>query len=165
MAELVTLTSGKPAALILLRSTEAPIALEPMPASHAKTMFLIGVGEDGDAAGAHALTDQGRGNRALLALQGLHPVGGLVEVVFVAGALLAFRITEAIRKDTVVAKQHREGHADVAVACGLGETAMMLPGAAGDRRPAPVTTRVKMPVMPPPIAARIIIGFIRTYGK
>ena len=42
---------------------------------------------------------------------------------------------------------------------------MMLPGAAGDRSPAPVTTSVKMPVMPPPIAAKIVIGFIRTYGK
>ena len=39
-------------------------------------------GEDGDAAGIHARTGQGGGNRALLALQGFHPVGGFVQVVF-----------------------------------------------------------------------------------
>ena len=104
IAELVTLTSVKPAALILLRSTEAPIALEPMPASQAKTMFLIGVGEDGDAAGAHALTDQGLRTPSSSCPSG--PPSGAVawSRSSSAGALLAFRITEAIRKDTVVAK-------------------------------------------------------------
>ena len=54
MAELVTLTSGNPAALILFRSTEAPMALEPMPASQANTMFLMGpVGPVGAPAGPH----------------------------------------------------------------------------------------------------------------
>ena len=59
MEALVTLTSGKPAALILLRSTEAPMALEPMPASHANTMFLMGPAMHGRAAGAAARTHQG----------------------------------------------------------------------------------------------------------
>ena len=42
IATFCTSTSAKPAFLILLRSTEAPIALDPMPASQAKTMRWIG---------------------------------------------------------------------------------------------------------------------------
>src|SRR3712207_4383770 len=42
MATLTTETSSKPAFLSLLRSTEAPIALDPMPASQAKTILRIG---------------------------------------------------------------------------------------------------------------------------
>ena len=42
MAELVTNTSGNPPPWIFLRRTEAPIADEPIPASQAKTMLLIG---------------------------------------------------------------------------------------------------------------------------
>ena len=43
IATFCTSTSVKPAFLILLRSTEAPIALDPMPASQAKTMRWIGL--------------------------------------------------------------------------------------------------------------------------
>ena len=42
MALFVTSTSSKPAARTFLRSTVAPIAEEPMPASQAKTIFRIG---------------------------------------------------------------------------------------------------------------------------
>ena len=42
MALLTTFTSPKPAAWIFLRSTEAPIAEEPMPASQANTMVFTG---------------------------------------------------------------------------------------------------------------------------
>ena len=41
MALLTTVTSPCPAAWIFLRSTEAPIAEEPMPASQAKTIERI----------------------------------------------------------------------------------------------------------------------------
>ena len=42
IAELLTLTSPYPAFWILRRSTEAPIAEDPMPASQANTMLWIG---------------------------------------------------------------------------------------------------------------------------
>src|SRR5690625_5793156 len=42
MALLVTSMSSKPAARTFLRSTVAPIAEEPMPASQAKTIFSMG---------------------------------------------------------------------------------------------------------------------------
>ena len=42
IALLITVTSVKPAAWTFLRSTEAPIAEEPMPASQANTMLRIG---------------------------------------------------------------------------------------------------------------------------
>ena len=42
MALLTTVTSSNPASWIFLRSTDAPMADEPMPASQAKTIALIG---------------------------------------------------------------------------------------------------------------------------
>ena len=44
-------------------------------------------------------------------------------------------------------------------------TAMIDPGAAGARRPAPKIVSVRMPTMPPAIVASRISGFISTYGK
>ena len=43
IARFTTVTSPMPASLIFLRSTEAPIAEEPIPASQANTMLRIGL--------------------------------------------------------------------------------------------------------------------------
>ena len=106
IAELVTLTSGKPAALILFRSTEAPIALEPMPASHAKTMFLTGPARTATPP-AVAPEPVSREDTELFLpfISSIRAVAAPRASSSVAptGVLLAFRITEAIRKDTVVA--------------------------------------------------------------
>ena len=102
IAELVTLTSGKPAALILFRSTEAPIALEPIPASHAKTMFLTGPARTATPPAFMPAPVRAEEIELFLPLR--------ASIRWVASsrsssavALLAFRITEAIRKDTMVA--------------------------------------------------------------
>ena len=85
---------------------------------------------------------------------------------------LARKNTEARRNDTVAASTTERAtptnpipgpkllSGEVATI-----TAMMLPGAAGNFRPLPKMALVATPVMPPAIAAMIVMGLSSTYGK
>ncbi len=105
IAALVTLTSGNPAALILFRSTEAPIALEPMPASHANTMFLMG------PARTAVPTPPPPPAPAPVSIEEtelfLPFISSILDVASFRSTsslcLVVFRITEATRKETEVA--------------------------------------------------------------
>ncbi len=77
MALLTTVTSVNPAAWILRRRTEAPIADEPMPASQAKTIERTAW--PGRGSGGGAGSDEGGRGDGLLALHLLHRADGLVE--------------------------------------------------------------------------------------
>ena len=104
MEALVTLTSGKPAALILFRSTEAPMALEPMPASQAKTMFLMGPAITATPPAPAPAPAPVRAEDTELFLP-------FMASIFEVAALMSpsslwrvvFRITEATRKEAVAA--------------------------------------------------------------
>ena len=90
IATLTTVMSVNPAFLILFRSTEAPIALEPIPASQAKTILWIGLVRVGRLAGLVGLLLRGldvgqhAGHRALLALHRLHLRGRRGQVAALA---------------------------------------------------------------------------------
>jgi hypothetical protein len=75
---------------------------------------------------------------------------------------LARKITEPITNE-VVAANRTDRVTPMRLLPGVwAYTAMIDPGAAGARRPAPKTTRVKMPTMPPAIVANKVSGFNST---
>ena len=96
IAWLPTLTSPKPACCTFLRSTEAPIAEDPMPASQAKAMLVIGVRPPGRA-------DQRRGHAGLLALQRLHLRGRGGQVGILVDGRSVLSSSDATTKDTAAA--------------------------------------------------------------
>src|SRR5215211_3134004 len=158
MATFTTETSSKPAFLSLLRSTEAPIALEPMPASQAKTILRTGSVRDWASSSSTLVsmdeTELSLPFRASICLVAAarSPSSSLLR--------LARRITEATRNDVAAARRTDRVTPTRLLPGVWAYTAMMEPGAAGARRPAPKITRVRMPTMPPAIVASRVMGIL-----
>ena len=75
---------------------------------------------------------------------------------------LARRMIEAMTND-VTAASRTDRLTPMRLSPGVcARTAMIDPGAAGARRPAPKTVSVRMPTMPPAIVASRVNGFMST---
>ena len=77
----------------------------------------------------------------------------------------AFKIIAATAKE-VTAATATPIRTGICPPCGaIAIIAMIDPGEAGARKPAPKACKVKLPVIPPAITAKNNNGFIMTYGK
>ena len=158
MALLVTEMLVRPASCTFLRSTPAPIALEPIPASQA-TMILrtwLRSLETSPAASGVAPLDS-----AFMSC--IRRVAASISSS--SFTLLVFSRIEETTNETAIAAQMAAMFAKYAPFGVIASTARIEPGEAGDTRPPPSTLRVNTPVIPPRITARIRRGFISTYGK
>ena len=159
MALFTTVTSEKPAPWTFLRSTEAPMAEEPMPASQAKTMEWIG------PSWRAAVPDPTSAEEIEDFLPLFASISAVAAVRSPSSFLSSLSRKEATRNDTVAARTTDSVTPMKLLGGTAAQTAMIEPGDAGERRPEPKTTFVATPVMPPRITAATSLGFISTYGK
>src|SRR6056297_2919053 len=145
---------SKPAFLNLFLSDDAPIALEPMPASHAKITLL---------------TSDLFFVICLLLLLPLLCFFIVLTLLCAASNFSSpgffFIKNEATTKDTAV-EIVTPAMTGIKPPFGvIAINANILPGDGVATRPAPNKLKVKTPLAPPAITANTKIGFINTYGK
>ena len=145
------LTSEWPAAWIFLRSTEAPIAEEPMPASQAKTIERT-----------WPVRPRSRTSEAIDFLPFIASMEAVAPARSPSSARSSLSRKLATRKQTAAEKMTEQVTPTRLEAGAWSQTAMIEPGAAGARRPESKSRLVATPVMPPRITARISFGFMST---
>src|SRR3954447_11877051 len=180
IATFLTSTSPNPAFLILLRSTEAPIALDPMPASQANTMWWTGLAAVSwwassvvpwwcSPAASSASSTASSWAVSAPATELFFPFIASISAVASARSTVLLRLSlsssEQMMKDVAQASTTDRMTPTKLPRGVCASTAMIEPGAAGARRPASNSARVPMPTMPPAIVPSSRIGFISTYGK
>ncbi|MPN59039.1 hypothetical protein SDC9_206757 [bioreactor metagenome] len=141
----------------------APMALEPIPASQANTMEVMGP--------SAFLLVAPREARAADFLPLLTSVAAMAADRSPAAPLAISRLREALKmidattKVTAAARTTERITPTYDPGAVCARTARKDPGAAGARRPEPKTMLVVTPVIPPRIIAISSVGFISTYGK
>ena len=161
----------RPASFTFLRSTPAPNALEPIPASHA-TMILRTWCRSLDRssvslriAGCGSSPEDFPPDFDCCFRLCMRRVASARPLLSSSPTRTRFSNIEAVRKETSV-EARIDSTTPIIEAFGvISSTAKIEPGEAGETRPALNRVRVKTPVMPPRITASSRRGFISTYGK
>ena len=151
---LVTVRSGR-SALMRLRNLVAPIADEPMPASHAKTTFLTAPPSASGAAAAGAAVP--------LASAFICCILPCASSRLLAPAILT--IGDAMTNETAAASTTPIRLVIMLSRGDIIRNAIMDPGAAGPFRPAFMMEKNRIAQALPTIGAMMTTGFIRMYGK
>ena len=128
------------------------MADEPMPASQANTIEVIGPVCEPEPASVEEATD-------FLPFMLSMPAVAAPRSPSLRSSLSR---KPAIRKETAAEAITDRVTPTISPGGDAAQTAMIEPGAAGDRRPASKATFTPTPVMPPPMTAETRIGFIST---
>ena len=160
------MTSSNPAFLSLLRSTEAPIALDPMPASQANTILRIG-----STRSVRAWASSASSWFSTPEIELSLPFRPSIWAVAAARSpsssrlRLARRMTEPMRNDVAAANSTDRVTPTRLLPGVWAYTAMIDPGAAGARSPAPKIDQGEDAHHAAGDRGQKVSGFSSTYGK
>ncbi len=163
IALLTTVTPVMPASWILRRSTDAPMADEPMPASQANTIERTGRPRAATPAAPAAAAPPARADEATDFLPFIDSIDAVAAARSPESSDLSMRRRKPPTRKVTAAERSTERMTPGKLPFGVcARTAMIEPGAAGARRPEPKRTLVKTPVIPPAMTARMRRGLAST---